>query len=249
VGKDIYESYEVGFGNGQHYWGYFFFFKLINGKLARLAGNYVDDTIACGNEEFRELSELTAKRFQSSPRKYPNLSFAGIDIDNSEDNYYLSQKSLVRKLKKLNLDCTFRSARARLACILHTRPDVCVDVCMAAQVAEKELCFKDMAMLNAAISRVVKNPDTGIRQQKLDIGSLRLVAYSDYSFANSGDLTCQLGYMVCLVDKYKRCNIIHYSSYKSKRVTTSVLGCEFHAFADAFDCAFTLKVYCVRRCP
>jgi Reverse transcriptase (RNA-dependent DNA polymerase) len=220
------------------------FSKLMNGKLAGLAGNYVDDTIACGNEELRELSKLTAKRFLSSPRKHPNLRFAGIDIDNSEDGYYLSQKSFVRKLKKLNLDCTFdefRSARAQLAWIVHTRPDVCVDVSMAAQVVEKGFCLKDVAMLNAAISRVVKTPDAGIRQQKLDISSLRLVAYSDSSFANNGDLTSQLGYMVCLVDKYKRCNIIHYSSYKSKRVTRSVLGGEIHAFADAFDCAFTLK--------
>jgi hypothetical protein len=36
-------------------------------------------------------------------------------------------------------------------------------------------------------------------------------------------------------------NVLHFASYKSRRVTRSVLGGEVHAFADAFDIAYALK--------
>ena len=44
-----------------------------------------------------------------------------------------------------------------------------------------------------------------------------------------------------LADATDACNIIHYTSYKSRRVVRSVLAGELHAFVDAFDYAYLLK--------
>jgi hypothetical protein len=42
-------------------------------------------------------------------------------------------------------------------------------------------------------------------------------------------------------DATDECNIIHYKSYKSRRVVISVLAGELHAFKDAFAYAYLLK--------
>lgn len=44
----------------------------------------------------------------------------------------------------------------------------------------------------------------------------------------------QLGFLVLLCDATDKTNILHFASYKSKRVVRSVIGGKCHAFADAF---------------
>jgi hypothetical protein len=51
----------------------------------------------------------------------------------------------------------------------------------------------------------------------------------------------QLGYLVVLADETDACNVVHYTSYQSRRVVRSVLAGELHAFDDAFDHAYLLK--------
>ena len=70
---------------------------------------------------------------------------------------------------------------------------------------------------------------------------MRITAYSDASFANNNDLSSQLGYILFLSDSSGRCNVLSYRSYKSRRVTRSILGGEVLAFADAFDASFALR--------
>ena len=86
-----------------------------------------------------------------------------------------------------------------------------------------------------------KTEENGIIIQKLDNPSLHLLVYADASFANNSDLTSQLGYIILLADKFGKRNILHYASYKSRRVTRSVLGAEVYAFADAFDYAYVIR--------
>jgi hypothetical protein len=49
--------------------------------------------------------------------------------------------------------------------------------------------------------------------------------------------------VIFLSDASRKCNVINYRSYKSRRVTRSVLGGEKLAFANEFDCAYTLRKY------
>lgn len=55
------------------------------------------------------------------------------------------------------------------------------------------------------------------------------------------DLSTLFRYIILLCDDSEKANVLHYSSYKSKRIVRSVLGGEVHAFADAYDATFTIR--------
>ncbi len=75
---------------------------------------------------------------------------------------------------------------------------------------------------------------------KLDQSTLRLVVFTDASFANNKDLSSQIEYVICLADD-THANILHWSSIKCKRVTRSVLAAELYAMVHGFDVDSVLK--------
>ncbi len=75
----------------------------------------------------------------------------------------------------------------------------------------------------------------GILFPKLDLSSLTTRGYSDSGFANNPDLKSQLGIVVMLVDKFEIAALIHYASWKTRRVVTSVLAAELFAFVASHD--------------
>ena len=220
------------------------FFKTIGNDLVGLTGTYVDDSLSAGTPEFENLTSKTMEMFESRDREMDSTKFAGVNIQTTAEGFDLDQIDYISKMTLLSIDCTFtefRSKRAQLSWITHTRPEICCAVNMAAQVTEKSFTIQKINDLNKVIKHLRRNPSQVLRFHKLDKASLKLKVYADSSFANNDDFTSQLGYIILLTDKTDRCNIIHYSSHKSRRVTRSVLGGEVYAFADAFDFAFTLK--------
>ncbi|KHJ30736.1 hypothetical protein EV44_g3716 [Erysiphe necator] len=87
----------------------------------------------------------------------------------------------------------------------------------------------------------MRNTWKPIKLVKLDIESLRIVVFSDSSFANNRDCSSQIGYIIVLIDKYNKANIIHWSSIKCKRVTKSVLASELYGMTHGFDAGGALK--------
>ncbi|MEM1283154.1 MAG: reverse transcriptase domain-containing protein [Chlamydiota bacterium] len=220
------------------------FFKLAHNKLCGLMGTFVDDSLLAGSEEFLGTTDLTLDRFESKKRELNNFRFAGIYLKTLEDGFYLNQRSYIDRLSPISLSSSFeqfRSTRAQLTWVVHTRPEICAVVNMMAQVTEKLFAVKYIKLLNKTINKLKESPDDGIKMQRLDRDSLYIKVYSDASFANNPNLSSQLGYIVLLCDKFERCNILHFTSYKSRRIVRSVLGAEVYAMADAFDYAFTLK--------
>jgi hypothetical protein len=76
---------------------------------------------------------------------------------------------------------------------------------------------------------------------KLDKESLRLIVFTDASFAGNRDLSSQIGYVLVLADGSGRANTIHWSSTKCKRVTRSVLASELYGMAHGFDIGGLVK--------
>ena len=76
---------------------------------------------------------------------------------------------------------------------------------------------------------------------KLEKESLRLIVFTDASFANNKDLSSQIGYVLVLADGTGHANIIHWSSTKCKRVTRSVLASELYGMAHGFDMGASVK--------
>ena len=67
-----------------------------------------------------------------------------------------------------------------------------------------------------------------------------IVGYSDASFAGNSDHSSQLGLVIVLKDNKERASLVHYVSWKCRRVTRSILAAEVHAFAACLDCCITL---------
>lgn len=71
----------------------------------------------------------------------------------------------------------------------------------------------------------------------LDNASLRFAVFADASVASSKDKTSQLGFIVCLDEKFNKAIIVHYSSFNVKRVTRGVLEAALFAVVHANDIA------------
>ena len=83
--------------------------------------------------------------------------------------------------------------------------------------------------LNSAIT-YAQNTSLGIKFPKLNIETTNIRGYSDAGFANNDDLKSQLGMVILLVDENHNACILHYASWKSRRLVRSILAAEFYAF-------------------
>lgn len=50
---------------------------------------YVDDTLGSGNPKFEQLTEKIPKTFESKKKEYPPYIFAGINVNNTDQVYFL----------------------------------------------------------------------------------------------------------------------------------------------------------------
>lgn len=92
--------------------------------------------------------------------------------------------------------------------------------------------------LNRAVRYAIQN-QISLKIPNLDIGTLRIIGYSDSSFANNRDLSSQLGHICFLGDDSGAVAPIYFKSYKARRVTRSAMSGEVIAFSDLFDVAIT----------
>ena len=81
----------------------------------------------------------------------------------------------------------------------------------------------------------------GLKFIKLDTKTLRLLVFTDASFANNEDLSSQIGYVLALTNATNKVNIVHWSSVKCKRVTRSVLASELYSTVHSFDISIAVK--------
>lgn len=75
---------------------------------------------------------------------------------------------------------------------------------------------------------------------KLSPDSLRIIGFSDASYANNKDFS-QLGHLCFLEHASGAVVLIRLNSYKTKRITRSVMAGEVIAFNDLFDVAAILS--------
>jgi hypothetical protein len=221
------------------------FYNRLNNHLNGISGTCVDDSLHAGSANYLELTEKSQKRFLSHERKFDNFTFNGADIQSNDDcTFSLCQTLYFETLSPLAPTASFtdfHSHRAKVSWICHSRPEVCYFANTSAQVTARTFSPVKVKSFNAVLESLRKTADRKLLFQNLNTNTLRIVAYSDASFANNADLSSQLGFVIFLSDASRKCNVINYRSYKSRRVTRSVLVGEILAFADAFDCAYTLR--------
>lgn len=140
-----------------------------------------------------------------------------------------------QELESLSSYRRLRSAWEQLAWLTVTWPDIAVSTNKLSQIMEKTFESTHVKQFNKIVRHFKATTDQVFLMQKLGFDSLSVRVFSNASFTSSRDFTSQLGFIVLLFDKHHRANVLHFNSYKSMRITRSVLGNEIHEFADAFD--------------
>ncbi len=120
-----------------------------------------------------------------------------------------------------------------------SQPESAFDLSFAAWIVNPK--EKDAKAPNKRIQWQMKHPTRGLRFVKLDLISLKLVIFTNASFANNHDLSSQIGFVITLVDRSNNANIIHWLSIKYKRVNRSVLASELYVMIHGFDIGAVLK--------
>jgi hypothetical protein len=91
-------------------------------------------------------------------------------------------------------------------------------------------------------SKVGVTPKTGETPNSEVVGvPLKLVVFTDSSFANNADYSSQIGYIIALADNEDNANILHCSSTKCKRITRSTLASELYGMVNRFDIGAAIK--------
>ena len=210
-------------------------------SLIGLSGAYVDDFIRSGNKVFKELESLSNEKFNVRDNMKLPCTFSGFRIDrNEKGELIINQREYLRQLEELQSNATFsefRSMRMKLAWLSHSRPDCLLEISHLAQVTDKQFSSSKVPVvrcLNKAV-KFAKKHQLSLVVKKLDRASLRIIGYSDASFANNDDLTTQLGYILFLGDKFGNVVPTYFKSYKARRVVNSAMAGEMIAFSDLFD--------------
>jgi hypothetical protein len=230
-----------------------------------LVGLQTDDTLILGDSAFviQEDAELKRAQFLSKEReqltKSHPLKFNGGHITlEREGSIVLTQERQCGNLQLVQLKATdlvgirggirkgvstrdqYVAQRARGAYIATvSQPEAAFDLSFAAQTIKPE--EDDIKQLNKRIQWQIDNSKRGLRYVRLDQQSMKLIVFTDASFANNTDYTSQIGFIICLTDDQNRANILHWSSIKCKRVTRSVLASELYAMAHGFDIGAAIK--------
>ena len=86
-----------------------------------------------------------------------------------------------------------------------------------------------------SIVHALKTTVWGIIFPKLDHSSMAIRGYADAGFTRNNDLSSQLSMVVALIDKYRNASLIHYATWKSRRIVRSILEAELYALSACHD--------------
>jgi hypothetical protein len=229
-----------------------------------VVGLQTDDTLFVGDDDFAEKEQagLEKAKFTAKERErltsIHNLKFNGGIIETDGTAITLTQVRQCENLRivsnknttttssrgavrqNLSIKDQYIAQRARGAYISSVcQPEAAYDLSVAAQAVEPT--ENDVKKLNKRIQWQIENAARGLRFVKLEKESLRLLVFTDASFANNKDLSSQIGYVLVLADDAGRANILHWSSTKCKRVTRSVLASELYGMVHGFDMGASVK--------
>lgn len=229
-------------------------YKTDGDKLSGIIGLQVDDTLIAGTKGFLETEDVKSKCFPNSGRseiQEKAESFNGLSLSRTKYGYFISEKEYISKIDSIDFNLIgfeeFRRIKAQYAYAAYSAmPDILVHVSLLSQVTEKIFSTdrKEVLKLLKKLAQAA-SPTTGkcgmsfirIDKEKADI----FVCF-DAAFGTNRDHTSQLGVLVLMRDRENGdCNIIHYSSSKSKRVCRSVLAAELFALMEGFDIGYTVR--------
>jgi hypothetical protein len=198
-----------------------------------IVGLQTDDTLFLADDTFATSEDLNLKKANFSAKEREKLTlttpikFNGGQIELKNDgSILLTQERQCKNLKlvtlkPINLTSSrgevrqavtpkdqYVAQRARGAYIATVcQPKAAFDLSFAAQVVNPK--EENAKQLNKRIKWQIDNSTRGLRFVRLDKDSLKLVVFTDSSFANNYDFSSQIGFVIVLVDSENKANIIH----------------------------------------
>jgi len=237
-----------------------------NNNGSGVVGMQTDDTLLLADKTFAEAEEnkLQEAGFLSKNREVLTpaspIKFNGGLIEQEGNNINLTQERHCRNMGQVSPERTnltssrgitrnsittkgqYIALRARGAYVATVcQPEAAYDLSAAAQVTDPK--EEDIKKLNKRLAWQSENASRGLRFVPLNVNtdSLRLLVFTDASFANNTDCSSQIGYVIVLADNNDQANILHWSSVKCKRITRSVLASELYGMAHGFDTGAAIK--------
>lgn len=181
------------------------------------------------------------ERFDGKESVWDEVEFVGVrasTVKGDKPHFTLGQLEYVDNIKSLAPGATFSQfalARASLAWLGLTRPDLCCGINQVAQVSESMFDAAAIKTLKGLVKHAKARRELVLRYPKLDRSTLHLRVYSDSSFANNCDQSSQIGYVIMLCDESGQAHVLSFVSRKCRRVVRSVMAGEVYAFSAAFD--------------
>ena len=196
-------------------------------------------------EALNQFKEIPKGRFDVTFSEEDIQSYIGMKITLRHDGARtVSQPKQIDRLKFLPSNAhfdTYRSARASIAWLQQTRPDLCFAISSAARITENTFDKQAIQSYNSAVDYLRQTRDLCLVYPQLDSNSLRLACYVDAGNCHKEDGKCQIGFIIFLTDKTDRCCVLQFSSRRSRRVARSTTAGEALAFSEGFESAFALR--------
>ncbi len=197
----------------------------------------LDGRLGFGNSTLAALEAETSFRFDVKAREMAlPMKFNGCVV-------VLHQNEYAQSLSKISPSRftpeEFGHLRGQVAYISsNTRPDTSRVSAQLARVKVEDASPSDVRLLSAAAAHL-KAHSRGILFTRLDLSTLVIRGYSNAAFAHNENSTSQLGMVIVLFNAHGHANILHYASWKSRRITRSILAAEMYAFSACYDYALT----------
>ena len=228
-------------------------------------GVHVDDGLCAGDAVFAEALDKLEQRFPFGSKRCGDFVFTGIHVHQDEHfNIHLDQQEYVqniepikierhrRKLEQTEVDETEKQNLRGLIGSLqyaatNTRPDVSARLSL---LQSRINCAKiiDLLEANRLLGDAKKHSNVKVTISSIPEDKIRLVTYSDASFATREKQQSQKGSLLLAThedifhQKVATASVLSWSSKKIDRVVASTLAAETFALSHAVDALNWLRL-------
>ena len=204
-----------------------FYYRHSNGAVDGIVAKFIGDFLYSGSDNFIRDVEQSTSNYKCTPPKSLPFTFTGIRIRDIRSHFSLDQHEYIDQMHTLPDTASFyefRSLRHKLGWMSHTRLDALYSASVLSQVNEERFNINSIRTFNKAVQHLKDTKETTFNIYPIDMQSAHLLMFSDASFASNYDNSSQLGWVLVIRDDTGRSNILHYGTYKSRRIARSVMA-------------------------
>ena len=229
-----------------------------DGTVHGLIGMHVDDGLCCGDSVFEQALQKLEAKFPFGSKRKQDFTFTGIHIhQDSQHNIHLDQTDYILAIEPIPVDRARRkqenlevteNERQNLRGLIgslqyaatNTRPDVAARLSFL-QSKINIACIRDLLEANRLLGDAKQHGHLKITISCIPKDDIRMVSYSDASFATREKQQSQKGGLFLAVHKdiFQQKSAIAspliWYSKKIDRVVASTLAAETYALSSAVD--------------